>query len=356
MFLLVCVLILGSLATTLRAEMDVRGLYEQKCGRCHLAYEPGVFSPELWPGLLASMRDDANLDDAEQSLLLGWLVENSVAQRADRNGQQAKPAEGAIQARLGGYFYSEYQRTPERVSNFDLHYLAISLEGWPRPQLHYLAEFEFEHGGKGDNTFVEQAWLEVWPYRSLMFRVGALLLPFNRFDDFHEPHLNPFVSRPLSAREVTGSAWKEVGLQLHGQHSVNPILTAAVDVFAVNGLGDGSTLRNSRQYRDNNENLTTGFRAHVLIHDRLEMGISFANGPWDDESTLDLTHSGAHLLCRLPWFNVHSEFARARSGNPDGIQEGISDGWFASLSRTWNPVLQTSIRMGALEIDEPGWW
>lgn len=330
-------------------RVSTNDLYQQKCGRCHTAHSPGSYPMEQWPALLASMRDDANLNPAEETRLLGWLVEESARERANLPAN-----DGTASPRLSGYLYTEYMQTPVRKGNFDLHYLALALEGWPRPRLHYLAEFELEHGGKGDNTFVEQAWLEVWLPHSLAIRVGALLVPFNRFDDYHEPHLNPLVTRPLAASEIGVSAWKEVGVQLHGHRALGPMVDARIDVYAVNGLGDGTTLRSSRQYRDNNESLTAGARVATVLHNRLELGVSAARGRWDDSGTLDLQHTGAHLLLTVPWFTLHGEFARVESENPDSLEAGVSEGWFLSLTRHWNPVLHTSLRGGSLDQSDPG--
>jgi len=57
---------------------------------------------------------------------------------------------------IGGYLYTEYFQSPEKVKNFDIHYLTVLLSGWMSENISYFGEFELEHGGAvGKNTFVE---------------------------------------------------------------------------------------------------------------------------------------------------------------------------------------------------------
>ena len=76
--------------------------------------------------------------------------------------------------------YTEYFRSPEKTKNFDLHYLAFAVSGSVMENVNYMGEFELEHGGKGDNTFVEQAYIDWWFRPNVALKVGAMLTPFFR--------------------------------------------------------------------------------------------------------------------------------------------------------------------------------
>jgi hypothetical protein len=44
------------------------------CSRCHRAFEPTEFRANAWPGLVAEMRKGAGLDEAEEALIVRYLV------------------------------------------------------------------------------------------------------------------------------------------------------------------------------------------------------------------------------------------------------------------------------------------
>ena len=133
------------------------------------------------------------------------------------------------------------------------------MSGSASDRIDYFAEFELEHGGTGgNNTFVEQAYVDFWVTPSLGVKIGGILTPFNRFDELHDPISNFTISRPQVSREIGVSAWKDVGVVLHGFKNLNEDLSVFFDAYTINGLRDGSNLRGSRQYWDNNEDRAMG--------------------------------------------------------------------------------------------------
>lgn len=60
-----------------------RELYVARCSSCHLPVEPTEIAPAHWPGHVAEMKERADLDEHEASLVTRYLV--TMAQRhADR--------------------------------------------------------------------------------------------------------------------------------------------------------------------------------------------------------------------------------------------------------------------------------
>ena len=174
-----CAILIAASSPEARASASAQLLYEQKCGRCHAAVEPAEYSPEEWPGVVRSMKAQAALSRQEYGEIVAYLTAEA------REGGESSASSGPV---IGGYLYTEYFQSQEKTRNYDIRYLAFHASGWVTEKVHYFGEFELEHGGTGGtNTFVEQAFLEYWFLPNLGLRIGALLTPFNRFDEFHDP-------------------------------------------------------------------------------------------------------------------------------------------------------------------------
>lgn len=325
---------------------DAKTLYERKCGRCHAPYTPQSYPSHEWPGIVRSMRAQAGLTAEEEALLVAYLTELSG------EGHQGGGGEGPV---VGGYLYTEYFQDQEKARNFDLHYLAVSVSGWATEKIQYFAEFELEHGGVGGyNTFVEQAYLDYWLTDNVAVKVGGIITPFNRFDELHDPIGNFTISRPQMAREIGVSAWKDVGVVVHGFKDLSPDLSVFFDAYTINGLGDGANLRGSRQYRDNNEDRALGGRINFVFKDAFEIGASGYNGAWDDEGEYDLTLLGGYAHLRTPVADFWGEYSRGRSENPAPDEEGEMSGYFFQASRLINGRFRPTIRFGALDYLDTG--
>ena len=339
------VLALATLPTTPQpasAQAD-SALYEAKCGRCHAAYDPSDFSAEEWPGIVRSMRAQAALNIEDEEAITEYLLSLTG------EGQDA-PATVSHSPSLGGYIYTEYFQTPDRRSNFDIHYLAFYAYGWINDKIYYFGEFELEHGGTGgSNTFVEQAYIDYWFVPNVAVKIGAILTPYNRFDEFHDPLMNYLVTRPQVSREIGVSAWKDVGVDVHGYLNITPTSSVGFDAYVINGLGDGSRLRGSRQYRDNNENLALGGRVNVVHGDVVELGGSFYTGKWDDDAMYNLRLLGAHLLVNTPVADLYGEYSNGTSENAPGSPDGDMSGFFIQASRLFESKYRATVRYGDLD-------
>jgi hypothetical protein len=324
------------------AQQD-SALYEAKCGRCHVAYDPSDFSAEEWPGIVRSMRAQAALNIEDEEAITEYLLSLTG------EGEDA-PVTVSHSPSLGGYIYTEYFQTPDRRSNFDIHYLAFYAYGWINDKIYYFGEFELEHGGTGgNNTFVEQAYLDYWFVPNVAVKIGAILTPYNRFDEFHDPLMNYLVTRPQVSREIGVSAWKDVGVDVHGYLNITPTSSVGFDAYVINGLGDGSRLRGSRQYRDNNENLAVGGRVNVMHGDIIEIGGSYYTGKWDDDGMYNLRLLGAHVLLNTPVADIYGEYSNGNSENGPGVADGDMSGFFVQASRLFESKYRATVRYGDLD-------
>jgi hypothetical protein len=75
----------------LRAAGPIDATYAKECGACHLAYPPGLLSPEAWRAIMSGLDrhfgQNAELDDTTRAQLEGWIVER--AGPAARSGRDA---------------------------------------------------------------------------------------------------------------------------------------------------------------------------------------------------------------------------------------------------------------------------
>jgi hypothetical protein len=337
-------------SSLLEAQVD-ESFYNQKCGRCHSAFSPSDYPAEDWPGIVRSMKAQAALSSEDMDEIIDYLV-------SDKGSKTESTGSGPT---LGGYLYTEYFRSPEKTSNFDIHYLAVYVSGWVNENINYLGEFELEHGGTGgDNTFVEQAYIDYWFRPNLALKIGAMLTPFNRFDEFHDPISNPVITRPQVSRDIGVSAWKEVGLDFHGYLNINDLNSISFDLYTINGLGAGSNLRGSRQYRDNNEKLAFGGRANYIYRDLLEIGGSVYRGAWDDNGDYLLTMMGTHFMLSTDYVDLYGEFLSATSENPpeDSLgntqADGDMSGYFIMVSRLFQKKYRPTLRYGMLDYLDNG--
>jgi hypothetical protein len=191
--------------------------------------------------------------------------------------------------------------------------------------------------------------MDVWFKRNMALRIGAIIAPFNRFDDFHAPLENILVTRPQVSREIGVSAWKDVGINLHGNIFITDDIYLNYDAYMINGLGSGSRLRSSRQYRDNNDTKSLGYRVSGVFQDQWELGTSLYHGAWDDNGNHDVNLLGFHFLGRLGEFNLYAEYAKALSENSDPQDKGKMDGYFIQGSYLFLGKFRTSARFGNLD-------
>jgi hypothetical protein len=79
---------------------------------------------------------------------------------------------------------------------------------------------------------LEQAYLELEPWRWLGFRAGLLIVPVGQINLTHEPPTFNSVDRPIVEEVVIPSTWREIGVGIYGR-----IVTGLnYQLYVVNGL------------------------------------------------------------------------------------------------------------------------
>ncbi|MFC2157993.1 porin [Acidobacteriota bacterium] len=344
---IVALLLLTPMLTYGQAEYDQgKKLYELKCGRCHFAYSPQKYSVEEWKTIISDMGPLSGLNQKSEESIMGYLEQESKG--TEKSDLPTNPV-------LSGYLYSEFFTAKDITDTFDAHYLNLNINGRLHDRVSYRAEFELEHGGGSANPpFVEQAYLDVRLFNNTYVKIGAILTPFNRFDEFHAPLENLLITRPQMSREIGVSAWKEVGIDFHGNLFFGQQFYLSYDAYVINGLGDGSRLRSSRHYRDNNDAKSFGFRLSGVYADIVEVGTSYYTGKWDDEGEMSLSMFGLHFMGTFGDLNLFGEYSRATSENPTPLTEGKANGYFIQGSYLLKDKFRPVIRYGTLDYLDMG--
>lgn len=161
----------------------------------------------------------------------------------ERGGLIATTPSGFGKVSVGGYADIELENFQNSHSAFDQHRWIINIGAELGERLRFYSEYEIEHGGpsvSGGEAHVEQAWMDYLIHDAINLRAGALLVPFGRYNLYHDSDLQDLTDRPILARRVIPTTWTESGAGLWG--NLNPTignyedLEVGYELYFVNGL------------------------------------------------------------------------------------------------------------------------
>ena len=149
---------------------------------------------------------------------------------------------------------------------FDQHRLVLRINSDIAEGLTFDSEIEIEGGGadvgflEDNEILVEYAELgyELIEF-ALVFKAGALLVPWGRFNQYHDDPYQDLTDRPLVARRLAAVAFDQRGVGFEGTVDMGGNWFLDWDVALTQGLKDNITtnggIRDARQsFRsDNNE-------------------------------------------------------------------------------------------------------
>ncbi|MGB2600644.1 MAG: porin [Candidatus Omnitrophota bacterium] len=201
---------------------------------------------------------------------------------------------GTLGVTVGGYADIEYENFQNSTSNFDQHRFVLNLGAQIHDRLRFYSEYEIEHGGPdasgGGEAKIEQAWIDFLMTDWINARAGALLVPFGRYNLYHDSDLNDLTDRPLVDRRVIPTTWTEAGAGFHGEF--NPTLGSYEDLivgyetYMINGLNSNFSDRGLRGARgslssDSNQNKAVVGRVQISPFMGHEVGVSGYYGEYD---------------------------------------------------------------------------
>ncbi|OGX26283.1 MAG: hypothetical protein A2787_10035 [Omnitrophica WOR_2 bacterium RIFCSPHIGHO2_01_FULL_48_9] len=233
---------------------------------------------------------------------------------------------------VGGYADVEYGDFEKTNSTFNQHRWIINIGAFPHERLRFTSELEIEYGGpnvpNADGEIkVEQAYMDFLINDAVNVRAGALLVPFGRYNLYHDSDLQNLTERPIVARDVIPTTWTEAGAGIFG--GFNPVLGSYEDLnlnyelYMVNGLDTGfsdtglSGARASLK-TDNNDDKAVVGRVAASPWLNQEVGVS---GYWGEYDTAGHAIAGVGVdslvtIGPLEWINEYAYF---------GVEQGSSD-------------------------------
>ncbi len=218
--------------------------------------------------------------------------------------------------RWGGYLTLEYIDRTHKNSNFDLHRLVLQATAPINDCIDFTTEIELEHGGIGGemdgDVKVEYAEVAFRLHDAFVPKVGALLIPFGRYNLYHDDPINDFTLRPWTARYFVPTGFGQPGIGAEGVVPLSSCARLLYNAAFTGGFEDDFTpsdgVRKARQSwrRDNNDQKQLWGRVALMAEtawlDGLELGASGTWGRYDKEGRNDLWGYGVDwMLRRGPW-------------------------------------------------------
>lgn len=251
--------------------------------------------------------------------------------------------------RLGGYTSVLFRDDGEgKASAFDGIRFVPKIQAEVADGISVDAEIEFEGGGAGvdfltgNEILVEYAEIafEVIDEK-LVLKAGLVLIPWGRFNQFHDDPMNDLTDRPLVSRYLGATAFDQPGVEAEGAWGFGGGWFLDWDVALTQGLDDDITTadgaRGGRQsFRaDNNENKELWWRVVLAIPatflDAFELGHSGTLGKYDDASAREVFGWAFELFLRKGPFELVAEYMNLefdRDSSAPASDPRRMDGWY----------------------------
>lgn len=159
------------------------------------------------------------------------------------SGEGSVASGGYPNTTIGGYVDVEFANFDRADSDINQHRFIVNLSSQLHERVNFYSEIELEEGADtgagGGAVEVEQAYVDFELYPWLVFRAGALLVPFSRYNLLHDSDLNDLTSRPLYARRIVPTTWTEAGAGFTGDIALPHDMALNYEAYVINGLDDG---------------------------------------------------------------------------------------------------------------------
>lgn len=237
-----------------------------------------------------------------------------------KGGLIVRNSSGFGNVSLGGYMDHEFADFDNTKSTFDQHRWIINVGAELHERLRFYSEFEIEHGGVSASGVgeekVEQAWVDYKIRDEFNVRGGALLVPFGRYNLYHDSDLQDLTARPIVARDIIPSTWTESGAGFWGDFdSAFNIgsLNIGYEAYVINGLNDGFSdtgLGNARGSIETDNNNNKAWVGRVVVSPALghEVGFSGYHGRYNNLND-DINGLGVDWLSTWGPVEVVGEYA-----------------------------------------------
>jgi uncharacterized small protein (DUF1192 family) len=175
------------------------------------------------------------------------------------------------------------------------------------------SEIEFEHASTGEGAeekgevSIEQAYLDLKPWKSVGLRAGMVLVPVGFLNELHEPPVFHGARRNSVETAILPSTWREVGIGLFGENGPFQWRAFAVASLSAEGFAAGG-IREGRQQGSDSlaEDLALTGRLDFTGVPGLTLGGSFFTGNTGQGAAVD----GRRIEGRLNLFDLHVQYER----------------------------------------------
>ncbi len=282
--------------------------------------------------------------------------------------------EGSGGLHWGGYFSLVYSDRSDTNSRFDNTRLVLAADGAITPFIDFDMELEIEHGGIADaidgEIELEKAEVSFHVSDAFVPKIGWLLVPFGRFNAYHDDPLNDFSTRPFTARFLVPTGFGQPGIGFEG---AMPLSCAghvlSYSAALTNGFRDNfSAARGTRdavQSTDENDGKQAWARAAVTwktcVFDYLETGLSGTGGIYDLDDERTITGYALDFLVRKGPFEAKGEYVayqmERNAADPVDAIEGMWGLWLEAAYHFYpgfwacgNPAFTTDTSLFTLAV------
>ena len=247
---------------------------------------------------------------------------------------------GIAGIRWGGYLTFAFRSPSNENSYFNLGRLILAGDAEVTRGIDFRFELEIEDGGITDEVpgeiALEQAEVSFHVSDAFTPLLGAILIPFGRYNLYHDDPQNDFTERPFVGVTMMPTGYCQPGIGAEGVLPFGCGHAFSYKVALTNGFFDGfDAVEGVRGARppwdvDNNDGKQGwgrgAFQWKTGALDTLETGASATYGTFDDRNANALVGFGFDLLARKGPFELQGEYLGYRlernATDPPGAIEG----------------------------------
>ena len=284
-------------------------------------------------------------------------------EKSSTGGFGAELAKRVSFVNFNGYITNEYFVPQDGIKTFDNHYFNIFISSQLNEKIFIEGQLEYEHGG--DDIDIRYAYADYKVSEALVVRSGKFLVPAGQFNEYLYPeYLTKTVNRAYVNREISPSAWGEVGVQVRGRLASSGNITPFYSAYVVNGLsGDsGAGIRslrdNSRDSSTGNDNKAVGGSFGIDLGEDITISTNYYTGKYTLDDELNLSIFGVSFYMDKEKYSIWGEFHAANQesyNDPTDVTLGSVDlkknGFYVQGGYMLTDKIESIVRYDAIKLD-----
>ncbi len=283
--------------------------------------------------------------------------------KSSTGGFGAELAKKVSFVNFNGYITNEYFAPEAGTKTFDNHYFNIFISSQLTDRIFIEGQLEYEHGG--DDIDIRYAYADYRFSDAFVVRSGKFLVPAGQFNEYLYPeYLTKTVNRAYVNREISPSAWGEIGVQVRGRLASSGNIVPFYTAYVVNGLsGDsGAGIRslrgNSRDSRTGNDNKAVGASFGIDLGTDITISTNYYSGRYTLDDALNLSIFGASFYMDKEKYSIWGEFHAANQeayNDPENVALGAVDlkknGFYLQGGYMLTDKIESIIRYDEITLD-----